>query len=77
MAFTPILSSQSVYATDQSGFRDFESGFFSFIPRFSSPDGVESGEPLLDGVGRPRRLAVGVSDAHLGRLRVKANTQAH
>jgi hypothetical protein len=28
------------------------------------PDGVEGGEPLVNGVGRPRRLPVGISDAH-------------
>lgn len=32
------------------------------------PDGVEGGEPLLDGVGRPCRLTLGVPDAHLGQL---------
>lgn len=32
----------------------------------SSPDGVEGGETLLDGVGRPRRrrLAMRVTDTH-------------
>lgn len=36
------------------------------------PDGVESGEALLDGVGRPRRLPVGISDAHVaGQYRLK------
>ena len=36
------------------------------------PDGVEGGEALLDGVGRPRGLPVGISDAHCaGQFRLK------
>lgn len=29
------------------------------------PDSIECGEPFVNGVGRPRRLPVGISDAHL------------
>lgn len=36
-----------------------------------SPDSVEGGKALLDGVGRPRRLAVGILDAHDGQLRAE------
>lgn len=42
-----------------------------FWPIWGSPDSVEGCEALLDGVGRPRRLAVGVSDAHDGQLRAE------
>lgn len=42
------------------------------IPNIKSdiPDGVEGGEPFVNGVGRPRRLPVGISDAHLVGLAV-------
>lgn len=42
------------------------------IPGINSdiPDGVECGEPFVNGVGRPRRLPVGISDAHLVGLAV-------
>ena len=33
------------------------------------PDGVQGGKPSLDGVWRPRRFTVGVSDTHRDRLR--------
>lgn len=35
------------------------------------PDGVECGEPSVNGVGRPRRLPVGISDAHVVGLEVR------
>lgn len=77
MAFTPILSRQSVNATDQSGFWDFGDSHSPSNTRSNSPDSVESGEPLLDGVGSPRRLAVRISDAHRDRPCDNAGTQAH
>lgn len=37
------------------------------------PDSIEGGEALLDRVGRPHRLPMGISDAHLDRLAVRPN----
>ena len=43
------------------------SHFFNLFLRreMDIPDGVEGGEPLLDGIGRPGCLTIGISDTHL------------
>lgn len=64
MAFTPRLSSWSVYATEEKRLcepREKFPGFFS--TGLNLRDGVDSGKASLDGVGCPHHLA-GVSAAH-------------
>lgn len=64
MAFTPILSSKLAHATGKTrALYDIDIFFNSFR---DSPDGIKRGEPLLDGIWRPRRLPVGISNAHRG-----------
>ena len=64
MAFTPILSSKLAHATGKTrALYDIDIFFNSFR---DSPDGIKRGEPLLDGIRRPRRLPVGISNAHRG-----------
>lgn len=70
MAFTPILSQKSVYATEKSSPYGPGNNFSFIFFRLGAqvryvPDRVEGGEPLLDGVGCPRRLL----NAHRAGLR--------
>jgi hypothetical protein len=64
MAFTPRLSSWSVYATEEKRLCKPGQKFWSlFSTGWNLRDGVDGGKASLDRVGRPRHLT-GVSDAH-------------
>lgn len=48
---------------------------YFFCAGCDSPDGVEGGEPSLDGIGRPRRRLARIADAHRARLAILERTR--
>lgn len=62
MAFIPILPRRLAHATDKTQPKYHNK--IDFVDFRNLPDGVQGGEPLLDGVWRARRLPLRISDAH-------------
>lgn len=65
MAFTPILMFQLAYATGKTGVQNRK--YEIYFEHNHVPDGVEGGEPLLNGVRGPGGLPVRISNAHRDR----------